>query len=1242
MELTQPEPLVLGTNPAAGWKDFKQRFTFYSEGTGLDKKANKMQCAVLMHVIGKEGQEVYKTFTFDTDTEGKYEPLIKKFDAVFLPKTNVTYERFLFNTCVQKSGQAFDSFVTELRGLAKTCDYETLSDSLIKDRIIVGIRDKRLQKKLLASDPGLDDAIEGCRVSEISERQAGSMERAEKETTVEEEVHKVRVNNGKQYNNYRANFKETRANEQQCFYCGRSHQRGTKHCPAYGTKCDKCDKMNHFSSVCRFRPIRNVNVQRSVVDTEESTPFFIGAVHTSLDDHSGWKERINIGGHGVTVKVDPGAEVNTMSLSTYRGTGGDVRALKPTNAVLIGYSGKRVKPAGEVTLPCIIRGKTYEVPIYITEQDLPNLLGRVMCEKAKLVQRINHLDTNVPLTNESIMQKFPDTFKGLGCLPYTHTISLKSNTEPVINAPRRIPLKLKPLVVAEIQRLESLGVVKPVIGPTEWVNHLVIVNKPDGSIRLCMDANALNDAIIPSRHKLNTVEEIAAEIPDAKLFSKFDASTGFWQIKLDEASSKYCTVNTPIGRYRFTRLPFGVLDASEVFQKVMEEIFGDIAHILVDDILVSGKTRSEHDDKVIQVMNRAREANLKFNPKKLVIGTQELPYAGHRLTSEGLKPDPKKVKAITNMPEPKNKSQLKSLLGMVQYLTKFLPKLSNKSATLRELLKENVEFVWDTPQAECFKVIKQLVTEDAALSYYDVNKSVTLQVDASKNGLGACLMQEGKPILYASTSLTETQQRYAQIEKEMLAVVFACKKFHDYIYSKPTKIHTDHKPLQTIFKKSLGACPPRIARMMLGLQKYQLEVTWKPGKEMYVADALSRNYIDDEDEELDSKEYDIEVNALVKNLPVSAAKYAEFQTETGKDPEAKKLKEVLLKGWPTYHKDLHHSLKPFWTDRSDFFLNDGIIYKSQRLYIPKSMRKQMLILLHEGHFGIQKTLNRAATILYWPGISKDIEDMVKTCDVCIRHRRGQQKEPMISHEIPARPWQEVGIDFLEVDSKKWMVVVDFYSSFFEMVSMQYNTRAPTVILHLKSIFARHGVPEIIFSDNGPPYDSNEFAEFAKEYNISLKTSSPDYPQSNGKVESAVDAAKQILKKATDQYAALMEYRASPITGIGKSPAELLFGRAMRTKLPCSAEMLNSKQSMTEVVREKMKINKDRQKHYYDRNAGPELPELEDGEEVHVRRGKEWKPAKVIRKSEIRSYQIQPETGQEVRRNRRYLLRSHHD
>ena len=423
MELTQPEPLKLGANPAEGWKEFKQRFTFYADGTGLSKKAEKMQCAVLMHVIGKQGQDVYQSFTFEGDEDGKYEPLVRKFDAVFLPKTNLTYERYRFNSCVQKEEQPFDTFATEVRGLAKTCEFGELKNSLIKDRLVCGIRDLKLQEVLLREDPeDVDEVIKFCRASEIAHTQAAILKKSGSESSEVEEVHKMRVrsNTSRQAEWSRDPQSERPTAGRQCYYCGRSHAQGARNCPAYGKKCDKCEKMNHFSSVCRNRVVRNVDVQQS---GEQSDFLFIGTVNTSADDQSGWKEIIKLMDHEVVFKLDPGANANTMSLRTYRGIGGDRRDLKHTTAQLVGYTENRTYPLGLVRLPCIIRGKTYEITFHVTEQELPNLLGLQMCEKANLVKRINQVEIDTPLTKELILEHYPDSFKGMGCLPYNIQLS---------------------------------------------------------------------------------------------------------------------------------------------------------------------------------------------------------------------------------------------------------------------------------------------------------------------------------------------------------------------------------------------------------------------------------------------------------------------------------------------------------------------------------------------------------------------------------------------------------------------------------------------------------------------------------------------------------------------------------------------------------------------------------------------------------------------------------------------------
>jgi len=358
-------------------------------------------------------------------------------------------------------------------------------------------------------------------------------------------------------------------------------------------------------------------------------------------------------------------------------------------------------------------------------------------------------------------------------------------------------------------------------------------------------------------------------------------------------------------------MPFGISLAPEVFECKLQECLADIPGVKVirDDILVVGygETDSEaliyHDQNVIQLLERARQVNLKLNKSKVKLRQAEVKFMGHVISKGGLKPDPDKVTAIKNMPKPESKSEVLTLLGFVNYLSKFLPKLSEVSAPLRELTTEHAEFTWATQHDKAFATIQQLVIQHPVLKFYNIEEDVTIQTDASDKGLGAVLLQNGQPVAFASRTLSKTEQRYATIEKECLAIVFGCERFNQYLARREKiLVQTDHKPLESIFKKSLLAAPCRLQRMLLRLQRYNLSVSCKPGYEMLLADHLSRaaqQEITKPEDLFQVFSVELENTNPMQALKLSPERLEQLQRCTGQDAALQTPKTTILSRWPT-------------------------------------------------------------------------------------------------------------------------------------------------------------------------------------------------------------------------------------------------------------------------------------------------------------------------------------------------------
>ncbi len=627
-----------------------------------------------------------------------------------------------------------------------------------------------------------------------------------------------------------------------------------------------------------------------------------------------------------------------------------------------------------------------------------------------------------PLTKDAIIKCYSELFRGVGLLEGDVHLEVDRSVPPVQIPPRRLPVPIKETVRQELEALCNEGIIEPVTEPSAWISALLVVRKPNGKVRICIDPKHLNQALKRSNYPMPTVDDVLPQLARAKVFSTVDARHGFWNLRLDEESRALTTFETPFGRFRWIRLPQGISPSPEIFQARVHAALTGLAGVtcIADDILIYGcgdtveEAEADHDHNLIALMEHCREKNLHLNDEKLQLRRKTTVFMGHELSQSGLGADRRKVAAIMDMPTPEDRAAVMRLIGMATYLAKFVPNFSQITSPLRELLASDVEFRWDDAiHGQALRKLKELLVTAPVLRYYDVKKPIIIQCDASSTGLGAVILQEGKPVEYASRAMTRTECEYAQIEKETLAIVFALQRFDTYVYSKDVTVETDHKPLISIVKKSLTAAPKRLQRMLLRLQRYNYTIVYRPGSQMVIADQLSRAYLPD----ATATEFPEEIAALAEDdqrealqMVASSATIELIKGAAATDDQYLKLRQQIAIGWPASAEDVPIELREFTTFADELAECDGLVFKGQRVVIPREARAHMLERIHSSHIGINGCIRRAQESIYYPGITADIKKIVAACKICEAYQAATQKEPLMSHAAPSRPWEKVGID----------------------------------------------------------------------------------------------------------------------------------------------------------------------------------------------------------------------------------------
>ena len=1157
------------------WREFIERLdAYFFANTITGNEAEEKKRAILLTVCGSKTYSLMKNLLAPRKpTEKTYKELVDLIASHLSPKPLVIVERFKFYRRDQKPHESINDYVAALRKAAENCEFGTTLEDMLRDRLVCGVRTQNIQRKLLEkADLTLNTAISSACSMEIATAQAAELQPSDIPV-----VKKVT-----------ASVKPKKVSKEACWRCGRGGH-SPHECRFKDSVCYNCNKKGHLKSQCRGKRQLKVGKQSASKDkaqgnlhavsaTDSDAPthgepeqFRYPLLHLNLPDKrtGPYKVPVVIENHEIMMEIDTGAAISIMSSTEYSNYLAHVKLL-PCETRLKTYTGEAVETVGEIVVKVAYGNQLKELPLVIVQGQGPSLLGRNWLNALKLNwQSIKALKLGTGQGQVDLLkQEYKHLFKGsLGKLKgVVVDLEVKEGAKPKFFKPRPMAFAIKEKVEGELKRLEDLGVIEKV-KYSDWASPIVPVSKPNGSIRICGDFKVtINPWLKVPDYPFPTVEELFATLNGGQKFTKLDLTQAYQQMELDESSRNLVCINTHVGLYRYTRMPYGISSAPAKCQETMDKVLQGLNKVgcIMDDIIITGASTEEHLSNLRAVLDRLSEYNIQLNEKKCSFLADSVEYFAFRVDKEGIHPTDEKVKAMITAPVPVNKEQLKSWLGLINYYRRFIPNLATLVSDLNELLKEKVKWHWGSKQNRAFSKVKELLSSASVLTHFDPNLPIVVASDASPTGLGAVIShifpdRTERPIAFASRTLSPAERNYSQIEREALGIIFAIQRFHIYLYGRDFILETDNQPLSFIFRPDRAipaVAASRIQRWAIQLSGYQYEIRCKKSHENAVADGLSRLPMANTEHGEAFGIFNLaEITdfhlAQLNKGPINSQQIARC---TQKDPLLAKVHHYICTNWEG-EGHIGTELAPYFRCRNELTIEQNCILKGIRVVIPAKLQGEVLSELHAFHEGVVKMKSRARGYCWWPSIDTDLESMLADCESC----RTVIPAPATKTQTwvwPTKPWQRLHADFCgPIEGKMFLLVIDAHSKWLEAVPMTTTTSTQTIAA-LKNIFATHGLPVSLVTDNGPQFTSEEFETYMKFCGIKHVKSPPYHPQSNGEAERVVRTFKNGIKKTfvhtKDLHSCvanfLLGYRTSQHSTTGSSPAELLMGRKLKTRL----------------------------------------------------------------------------------------------